>query len=777
MAVEGEGRLGVVARPRSLKGRGRSERAQVVVIGGGVVGCAILWELAERGIPALLVEAEPDVCEGTSKANSAIVHTGFDARPGTIEAAMLRRSAAHWPAVVERLGVPFLPVGAIMLARTPEALADLRRKIEPNARTLGVETELLDAAAVRDLAPYVADDVLGALSVPGEGVVDPFWLTRAYAEAAVLGGADLRLGCAVVGLEVDARRARVILDDGSTIVADQVVDAAGIEADAVAALAGERSFQIRPRKGQFLVSEETFGVDRIILPVPGPMGKGMLVTPIVFGGLLLGPTAVDVDDKGDLGVDEAERERILAACGAMVPALRAARPIRQFAGLRHVSSEGDFILRPARVGDRLFLAAGIRSTGVSTSPAIAEFVVDAIVALRGWRPAPRRSLSPPPLELPEAPGRVVCLCRSISEGEVVAAARRPTAPRTLDAVKRRGGATFGDCQGNLCAVEVARILAQERGLPLTAIEKHRRGSWLWRAGPGGGSAPSPEPDALDGRPEAPGGRWDVVVVGAGAAGRAAAEAATEAGLAVLLVDRERLPVEGGTGYPASGCLRATIVGLEPAADGWRLAAQTELGSVVLEARAVVVATGAYVEPREHRAIAGPRPAGIMTSDLAWRILDAGLLPGETVGLVGTAHAEGLAERLEAAGARVVRLTEAPDAVAGEARLTAVRVAGTWVAVDTLVLADRLLPQAMLLRTVGLVDGRPGLPAPVDEGGRLPLEGLWAAGCCVQPEPRHEGCAVAGAAVGRRLAAVLGAGAERGAEAMVPAHGTATRADR
>ncbi len=262
----------------------RPERAKVVVIGGGVVGCAILWELAERGIEALLVEAEPDVCEGTSKANSAIVHTGFDARPGTIEAAMLRRAAAHWPAIVDRLAVPFLPVGAVMLARTQEAVDRLRREIEPNARQLGVETDLIDRSELRRLAPYVAEDVLAALSIPGEAVIDPFWLTRAYVEAALGAGAEVRLGRAVVGLEVDHRRARIVLDDGSAIVADQVVEAAGIDADSVAALAGERTFEIRPRKGQFLVSEETFGVDRIVLPVPGPMGKGMLVTPIVFGG-------------------------------------------------------------------------------------------------------------------------------------------------------------------------------------------------------------------------------------------------------------------------------------------------------------------------------------------------------------------------------------------------------------------------------------------------------------------------------------------------------------
>jgi NADPH-dependent 2,4-dienoyl-CoA reductase/sulfur reductase-like enzyme len=414
------------------------------------------------------------------------------------------------------------------------------------------------------------------------------------------------------------------------------------------------------------------------------------------------------------------------------------------------------------VSDRLFLAAGIRSTGISTSPAVAEFVADAIVALRGWRPNPRRRLAPPPLELPEAPGPVVCLCRSISEGEIVAAARRPTAPRTLDAVKRRGGATFGDCQGNLCAVEVARILARERGLLLAAIEKHRRGSWCWRPRPGlDGASASKGEQSVPGRPDDEGVQWDVVVVGAGAAGTAAAHAVAEAGLEVLLVDRE--PSMGSrTPAGVASLPGATAVGLEPRPGGWRVAAQLASGARSLEARAVVLATGAYVAPREHRPIAGPRPAGVMTSDLARRILDAGLVPGEVIGLVGSAHADGLAERLEAAGAQVVHLAEAPDAVAGEARLSAVRVAGTWLAVDTLVLADRLVPQTFLLRTIGLADGRPGMAAPTDELGRLPVEGLWAAGCCVHPDPSHRRCAEDGAAVGARIAAAFAAGV--GAEA-------------
>jgi glycerol-3-phosphate dehydrogenase len=770
-----------------------AERTRLVVIGGGVVGCAILWEFARRGLPGLLVEAEPDVCEGTSKATSAILHTGFDSKPGTVESRMLRRAAELWPGVIEQLGVPFLAVGALMLARTAEDADRLRTEVAANASVLGVATELLARDAVRGVAPYLAEDVAAALAIPGEGVLDPFWLTRAYAEAALAGGAEIRLGRPVVGLEVTDERVTVRLEGGAVIEAEQVVDAAGIRADEVARLAGDESFEITPRKGQFLVSEETFGVDRIILPIPGPLGKGMLVTPIVFGGLLLGPTAVDGFDKEDRSVDPAERARIMATCRTMVPAVDDMVPIRQFAGLRHVSSTGDFIVRPSSVGDRLYLAAGIRSTGISTSPAIAEAVVSDVLARRGWdRPARPRPLPAPAAELPEVPGEVVCLCRSICRGEVEAACRRPLAPATLDAVKRRCGAMFGDCQGNLCALEVAAIVARERGLPLEAVEKHRRGSWLWERVPGaavgGAEALTLGQGAVlpPGQPRVQPTAWDVVVVGGGAAGLGAAEAASAAGLCVLVVERDQRPAPapaprgaggnatarsatpGGSATPAEGATPAggpavewlpgaTVVGLSQADPGWLALAQTATGSLELRAQAVVVASGGYVEPFEHRPIAGPRPAGLMTADLAERLLAAGLRPGRRVALVGGGRrADRLAAALGAAGAQVERLERVPDEIRGEERLEAVRLAGDWLAADTLVLADRLLPQSFLLRGLGLLDGRPGTPPPVDAAGRLPLDGLWAAGCCVRPDPDHDECASRGRLVGEALAATLAA---------------------
>ncbi|HET6379780.1 MAG TPA: FAD-dependent oxidoreductase [candidate division Zixibacteria bacterium] len=746
------------------------ERTQAVVIGGGVVGCAVLRELAQRGIPAILVEAEPSLCEGTSKANSAIVHTGFDAKPGTIEAGMLRRAAALWPELITELGVPFLEVGAVMLAREPDDVVRLKAVAE-NAANLGVETQLLDAATTREQAPYLAEEVHGALSIPGESVIDPFWLTRRLAEAAMAAGAQVWTDAAVSVLRVEADGVHVGLADGRTIRADQVLNCAGLWADAVAGLAGDLSFATTPRKGQFLVSEETFGVDRIVLPLPGRMGKGMLVTPIVFGGLLLGPTAEDLQDKRDRGVDAATRQQIIDACAAMVPAVREMVPIRQFAGLRAVSSTGDYILRPSTAGDRLFHVTGIRSTGISASPAIAEHVVDEVTRLRGWERGTRRQAELGEMSFGEEAGEVVCVCRSVSVGEIRAAMRPPLPATTLDAAKRGCGTTFGDCQGNLCAVGSAVVLADGLGARPETIRKHREGSWLFL--PGGGSDGTVEPVRDPDRTDA-----EVVVIGAGLAGIGAALATLETGHRPLVVERtarwggamgrvpdaltdaERAALATFGDRLAAGemdlWLRATASGLLQDGDGWRVMVQTAHGTAAVRTPTVVLATGGYLRPREHAPIAGPRPSGVGTADLVHSALDAGLLPGRVAALLGSGRfADGTARRMQAAGMEVRRLASLPTAVRGDRRLEGVEVGGTWIEADLLVLADLQHPAPFLLRPLGLVDNRPGIPAPAEADGRLPLPGLWSAGTCRAADVDH----VASLEDGRHVALAAMAGVE------------------
>jgi glycerol-3-phosphate dehydrogenase len=721
--------------------RRASESARVLIVGGGVIGCAIARALAARGIHGvLLVEANADVGEGASKANSAIVHTGFDAHPGTAEARLLRAAAAHWTTLAEDLGVPFLSVGAIMLARTADEEDRLRSVVRPLAQGHGVPTDWLDPAALRSEAGYVADDARLALAIPDEAIVDPFWLTRAFAEAAIAGGASVVRDRRVVGLRLVDDAVDVALDDGLTIRAEQVIDAAGLHADEVASLLGDTSFKITPRKGQFLVSEETFGVERIVLPVPGPMGKGMLVTPIVFGGILLGPTAVDIDDPDDRSTDPVEAARIITSCAGLVPAVADAVPVRSFAGLRPVPSTGEYILGPSAVTDRLWLACGVRSTGISASPAIAEEVADGVLAARGWSgsgPA-RAVLVPPPIAFADDPGALVCLCRGVSQAELDAASDRPLRPATIDGLKRRCGVTFGDCQGNLCTVDVALSLAGRLGVDVTRIRKGAAGSWLFADRiADAATQPAAEIRDHDILPASA----DVLVIGAGNAGGAAAETLRDAGLALAIVERR-------TG--------ATAVGLIPDGDAWEVEVRSPRGSEVLRGRAVLLATGGYLQPREHGGIPGPRPAGVVTVDFIEAAATAGLVPGRRAVVVTPANdPTDAAAMVAASGVDVVeRTTDRPDELRGGERLEAVRFGDRWVDADLLVLADRLLPQTFLLRGLGLVDGRPGTAAPVDGDGRTPMDGLWAAGCCVGPDATHGRCRIDGARVGAAIARSL-----------------------
>ena len=236
-----------------------------------------------------------------------------------------------------------------------------------------------------------------------------------------------------------------------------------MRADEVAALAGDTSFTISPRKGEFLVSERTGGVDRIVLPIPGPLGKGMLVTPIVFGGVLLGPTAVDGSDKADRSTTAAGRGRILESCRGLVPAVDEMAPIRGFAGVRPVSSTGDYVIRPSTAGDRLTLVAGIRSTGISASPGIAEAAVEVAAGppLGIRRPGIRPSAPLPELGLES--GAIVCVCRSVGSTEVAAALAGPTPVTTTDALKRRCGVGFRRLPGQPCGTDaIARIAGPGR---------------------------------------------------------------------------------------------------------------------------------------------------------------------------------------------------------------------------------------------------------------------------------------------------------------------------
>lgn len=445
----------------------------VLVIGGGVVGCAILRELTRYRVSVALLERNPDICEGTSKSNSAIVHTGFDAPPGSLEARLLADARDLWPAVIADLRIPYLQTSALMLALTLDDLLSIEHEIIPKAERNGLLLQLLTREEILENAPYVNPEILGGVLIEGEGVIDPFWTTRAYCESAVLNGAAVFTGECVNELRVEEDRVFVYTESGRTLSASLVVNAAGLWADEIARLAGDDSFTIRPRKGQFVVVEQDHGVEQIILPVPDKVSKGILITPTVFGGILLGPTAEDVEEKTDLATTSTGLRAVREGARKYVPGVAEAASVRQFAGLRAVGSESDYIIRASAAGRRLLHVAGIRSTGLSASPALGRYVGDLVrdklelVERENFQPALPAYL----VETSPDEGDVICLCRSITRGEILAALRSSFPPGSLDSLKRRTGAMLGDCQGNLC-MPLILDLFQELGRDPLALPKH-----------------------------------------------------------------------------------------------------------------------------------------------------------------------------------------------------------------------------------------------------------------------------------------------------------------
>jgi glycerol-3-phosphate dehydrogenase len=336
-----------------------AEDTQVVVIGGGVVGCAVLHALARGGAEAMLLEAEAELALGASGSNSGILHTGFDSPPGQLETRLILRSAELREQLLEELGVPVRRCGALLEpsgAEQREAVARLSR----NAAANGVEAHLR------------AD---GSLSIPGEAVTDPVAFVGALATAAHVGGAAVRLGVRVTGF---ARGDAVAIElaDGETLRARAAVNCAGLYADELARLAGDELPAIYPRKGEFLVFEPPPGemLDEILLPVPSALGKGVLVFPTLDGRVIAGPTAREREDKRDWSVERDAADLIMPRAMRAYPPLEGAAPIAAYAGLRPAGRDANYVIERSRALPRLIHVAAIRSTGLSASLAIGEHV-------------------------------------------------------------------------------------------------------------------------------------------------------------------------------------------------------------------------------------------------------------------------------------------------------------------------------------------------------------------------------------------------------------------
>ena len=443
----------------------------VVVIGAGIVGSAIARELAGHELSVALVEARDDVGDGTSKANTAILHTGFDAKPGTLESAMVSRGYAMLSEYARHTGIPVEHTGAVLVAWDDEqldSLPGLRDKAVANGYTA---CEIVDSAAVYEMVPHLGDGVRGGLTVPDESIICTWTVNLALATDAVTRGARLLTGHRIEGVEVGADRTTLRTSAGE-VTARWVVNAAGLGADVIDAMLGYNRFTVTPRRGELIVYDKLARplVDRIVLPVPTSRGKGVLVSPTIYGNVMLGPTSEDLEDRTATGTSESGFDFLIEKGRALMPRLLDEEVTATYAGLRAAIDHGDYLIE-ATLEKRYLLVGGIRSTGLTAGMAIGEYVVEKLREA-GLDPVVRDDLPEPPRmpNLGEAfprpyrdeqriaadpeYGTVVCFCERVTAGELRDACTSVIPPADLDGLRRRTRVMNGRCQGFFCGGEV-----------------------------------------------------------------------------------------------------------------------------------------------------------------------------------------------------------------------------------------------------------------------------------------------------------------------------------
>lgn len=464
----------------------------VVIIGGGVIGCAIAHALMRYRVGAVLLDKESEVGFGISKANSGIIHGGHHASAATLKGKLEWAGNQMWDVLCAQLGFSFKRIGELTIALGQDQVPILDR-LKRQGDAKGVPgLEIWDRERVRREEPNLSEDVIAALHAPTTGVINPYEACFALAENACRNGLELHTDDCVRALTHDNGTWTVHGARGA-FHSRFVINAAGLHADRIAELAGARTFTIRPRKGEeYLLDRRLAGiVKRIIFPCPTPVSKGTLVIPTYDGTIMVGPTAQSVEDRDDLATTQEGGEAVFAAVKRMVPGISERDCIAEFAGLRAVAETEDFIIGPT--GHRGFInVAGIQSPGLTAAPAIAAMVIDVLqdeglnLRLKDDfvaavpRPVRFASLSTREqialAERDRRHGHIVCRCECVTEGEVVDAIQRGA--RTLDGIKFRTRAGMGRCQGGFCMPRCMELLSRELRVPVTGITKRGGNSWV-----------------------------------------------------------------------------------------------------------------------------------------------------------------------------------------------------------------------------------------------------------------------------------------------------------
>ncbi|MGI6368567.1 MAG: NAD(P)/FAD-dependent oxidoreductase [Anaerolineae bacterium] len=471
----------------------------VIIVGAGVVGAHIARQLSRYRLRTLLLDKAADVGDGTTKANTAIVHAGYDARPGSKKALFNVAGNAMFDQVCAELDVEFDRCGTYVVATSETDLATLQ-DLASRGRANGVTgLELISGEEMRRREPGLTEAATGALYAPTGGIVDPFALCFAAAENAVSNGVELALNTTVSRLLLEGNRVVGVDTNRGMFRSRWTIIAAGLHADDLMRTAGLEGLVIRPRKGEYFVLDRAARsqLRNVLFPCPTPVSKGIMVTPTIHGNILLGPTANDVDDKEDLGTTAAGLNETLTGALKLIPGLDPRLMIRSFTGLRATGSTGDFEISTPAERPGLLVLAGIESPGLTASPAIALHVVD-MLREAGLTLQERPEYVPTRKGIPRFSlmttaeqealiaqdaryGRVVCRCETVTEGEVVAACHSPIPARTYDALKRRTRIGTGRCQGGFDLPLVLEIMAREYNVsPLEITQKGGASALVFR---------------------------------------------------------------------------------------------------------------------------------------------------------------------------------------------------------------------------------------------------------------------------------------------------------
>lgn len=468
----------------------------VIIIGAGVSGSAVARELSHYKIKVGVLEKEEDVCSGTSKANSGIVHAGYDAAEGSLMAKLNVRGNEMMEALARDLDIPFKRTGSLVICLHEEDRPQLQVLYERGGRNGVPGLRILEREELKDMEPNISDEACAALYAPTAGIICPFELNIAMAENAAMNGVEFRFNTEVQDLKPTEKGWEIHTSQG-VCETRYVVNAAGVYADVFHNIVSKNKIHITPRRGDYCLLDKSAGshVGRTIFALPGKYGKGVLITPTVHGNLLVGPTAVDIEDKEGTNTTKEGLDEIIKKAGMNIKNLPMKQVITSFAGLRAHEDGHEFLIGEVEDARGFIDCAGIESPGLTSSPAIGEMVGNLLrdkmnleekedfISIR------KGVLNPDTLDreqrnllIQEKPeyGNIVCRCEMITEGEIIDAIQRPLGARSLDGVKKRTRVGMGRCQTGFCSPKTMEILARELHIPISEVTKSGGASGIIR---------------------------------------------------------------------------------------------------------------------------------------------------------------------------------------------------------------------------------------------------------------------------------------------------------